>query len=235
MLYVVLIIYIDFFFSRKPQNLTPPGSSDGGSSVGSGQSPSSVHPGSPPSAIEPPPSSKRPIYDGALPTKRQRISRVPICHSKPAIRSDPASVHKLSSHLKGGGDGGGGGGGGISFNSSSNILGNSANGPNRYGGSGVRWSPSPTPGTANTEISSNHTSSIPSRIDHHLNLSSSPVIESKERKQHSSSVSSSLSLSVSSSSPSLSSSFSSSSSALPRPTSTSSNIYENRTEPKYVM
>lgn len=63
---------------RKPQNLTPPGSSDGGSSVGSGQSPSSVHPGSPPSAIEPPPLSvKRPgYYNGAdgLPTKRQRIA-----------------------------------------------------------------------------------------------------------------------------------------------------------------
>lgn len=63
---------------RKPQNLTPPGSSDGGSSVGSGQSPSSVHPGSPPSAIEAPPLSvKRPGYfNGAdgLPTKRQRIA-----------------------------------------------------------------------------------------------------------------------------------------------------------------
>jgi hypothetical protein len=62
---------------RKPQNLTPPGSSDGGSSVGSGQSPSSVHPGSPPSAIETPPSLKRPgYYNGAdgLPTKRQRIA-----------------------------------------------------------------------------------------------------------------------------------------------------------------
>lgn len=66
------------FFRRKPQNLTPPGSSDGGSSVGSGQSPSSVHPGSPPSAIEPPSlSNKRPGYhNGAdgLPTKRQRIA-----------------------------------------------------------------------------------------------------------------------------------------------------------------
>lgn len=58
---------------RKPQNLTPPGGSDGGSS-GSGQSPTSTHPGSPPSVIS---SSKRPgYYDGAdgLPTKRPRIS-----------------------------------------------------------------------------------------------------------------------------------------------------------------
>lgn len=61
------------FFRRKPQNLTPPGSSDGGSS-GSGQSPTSTHPGSPPPPVS---SSKRPgYYDGAdgLPTKRQRIS-----------------------------------------------------------------------------------------------------------------------------------------------------------------
>ncbi|KAB0800920.1 hypothetical protein PPYR_05274 [Photinus pyralis] len=58
---------------RKPQNLTPPGSSDGGSS-GSGQSPTSTHPGSPPPPIS---SSKRPgYYDGVdgLPTKRPRIS-----------------------------------------------------------------------------------------------------------------------------------------------------------------
>ncbi|OAD54139.1 RNA polymerase II elongation factor ELL2 [Eufriesea mexicana] len=49
---------------RKPQNLTPPGSSDGGSS-GSGQSPNSTHPGSPPAITAPPPSllsNKRPGY-----------------------------------------------------------------------------------------------------------------------------------------------------------------------------
>ncbi|XP_068912678.1 RNA polymerase II elongation factor Ell [Tenebrio molitor] len=61
---------------RKPQNLTPPGSSDGGSS-GSGQSPTSTHPGSPPPISTSTSSSKRPGYydnqDG-LPTKRQRIS-----------------------------------------------------------------------------------------------------------------------------------------------------------------
>ncbi|KAG7203569.1 hypothetical protein KM043_013613 [Ampulex compressa] len=64
---------------RKPQNLTPPGSSDGGSS-GSGQSPNSTHPGSPPAITAPPPSllsTKRPGYyqgNDGLPTKRPRIS-----------------------------------------------------------------------------------------------------------------------------------------------------------------
>lgn len=66
-------IILTIFFSRKPQNLTPPGSSDGGSS-GSGQSPTSTHPGSPPPPIS---SSKRPGFqegpDG-FPTKRQRIA-----------------------------------------------------------------------------------------------------------------------------------------------------------------
>ncbi|XP_071564977.1 RNA polymerase II elongation factor ELL [Temnothorax nylanderi] len=64
---------------RKPQNLTPPGSSDGGSS-GSGQSPNSIHAGSPPAITAPPPnlvSNKRPGYyqgsDG-LTTKKPRIS-----------------------------------------------------------------------------------------------------------------------------------------------------------------
>ncbi|KAL0271614.1 UNVERIFIED_CONTAM: hypothetical protein PYX00_008651 [Menopon gallinae] len=58
---------------RKPQNLTPPGSSDTGSS-GSGQSPTSTHPGSPPSVTQAP---KRPGYhqsvDG-IESKRRRIS-----------------------------------------------------------------------------------------------------------------------------------------------------------------
>ncbi|KAK9730046.1 RNA polymerase II elongation factor ELL [Popillia japonica] len=61
---------------RKPQNLTPPDSSDGGSS-GSGHSPTSTHPGSPPPTITLP---KRPNYYDAndgLPSKRIRISRVP--------------------------------------------------------------------------------------------------------------------------------------------------------------
>lgn len=62
-----------FGFSRKPQNLTPPGSSDTGSS-GSGQSPTSTHPGSPPSVTQ---ATKRPGYhqsvDG-IESKRRRIS-----------------------------------------------------------------------------------------------------------------------------------------------------------------
>lgn len=57
---------------RKPQNLTPPLSSDGGSST-SGQSPSSAHNGS-----SPPSGSKRPSMagdEGQVPTsKKQRIS-----------------------------------------------------------------------------------------------------------------------------------------------------------------
>ncbi|EEB10116.1 conserved hypothetical protein [Pediculus humanus corporis] len=59
---------------RKPQNLTPPGSSDTGS-TGSGQSPTSTHPGSPPSIIQGAP--KRPGYhEGAdgIQSKRRRIS-----------------------------------------------------------------------------------------------------------------------------------------------------------------
>nr|ASZ69803.1 RNA polymerase II elongation factor [Allomerus octoarticulatus] len=64
---------------RKPQNLTPPGSSDGGSS-GSGQSPNSIHAGSPPAITAPPPNlvgNKRPGYyqgNDGLPTKKPRIS-----------------------------------------------------------------------------------------------------------------------------------------------------------------
>ncbi|KAJ8951249.1 hypothetical protein NQ314_007695 [Rhamnusium bicolor] len=57
---------------RKLQNLTPPGSSDGGSS-GSGQSPTSTHPGSPPPIT----STKRPgFHDGpdGFPYKRRRIA-----------------------------------------------------------------------------------------------------------------------------------------------------------------
>lgn len=83
------IIYIfAIFYRRKPQNLTPPGGSDGGSS-GSGHSPNSTHPGSPP-----PVSSKRPGYfDGAdgLPTKRPRIShyRKP---SEPVYRSPAENI-----------------------------------------------------------------------------------------------------------------------------------------------
>ncbi|XP_015191577.1 PREDICTED: RNA polymerase II elongation factor Ell-like isoform X2 [Polistes dominula] len=76
---------------RKPQNLTPPGSSDGGSS-GSGQSPNSVHPGSPPAITAPPPNllNKRPGYyqgNDGLPTKKPRISH----YKKPEPSSNTTS------------------------------------------------------------------------------------------------------------------------------------------------
>ncbi|KAH1013184.1 hypothetical protein HUJ05_012206 [Dendroctonus ponderosae] len=64
---------------KKPQNLTPPGGSDGGSS-GSGQSPTSTHPGSPPmisSTNGLTGGTKRPGYsEGAdgFPYKKQRIA-----------------------------------------------------------------------------------------------------------------------------------------------------------------
>ncbi|KAL1508914.1 hypothetical protein ABEB36_003733 [Hypothenemus hampei] len=66
---------------RKPQNLTPPGGSDGGSS-GSGQSPTSTHPGSPPqitstNGVIGGGGTKRPRYnEGAdgFPYKKQRIA-----------------------------------------------------------------------------------------------------------------------------------------------------------------
>ena len=48
--YVLLFL----FCRRKPQNLTPPLSSDGGSSSTSGQSPNSQHNGSPPPAVKRP-------------------------------------------------------------------------------------------------------------------------------------------------------------------------------------
>lgn len=62
---------------RKPSNLTPPLSSDGGSST-SGQSPTSTHNGSPPPAVKRPPlnSDKYQISsssDGPT-SKKQRIS-----------------------------------------------------------------------------------------------------------------------------------------------------------------
>lgn len=77
------------FFRRKPQNLTPPGSSDTGSS-GSGQSPTSTHPGSPPPPVQT--SLKRPGYiEGAdgLPTKRARISHYRKPESRPIDNGSP--------------------------------------------------------------------------------------------------------------------------------------------------
>lgn len=62
-------------FRRKPQNLTPPLSSDGGSST-SGQSPTSTHNGSPPPAVKRPPLNSdkyASVNDGPI-GKKQRIS-----------------------------------------------------------------------------------------------------------------------------------------------------------------
>ncbi|KAF3422294.1 hypothetical protein E2986_03464, partial [Frieseomelitta varia] len=96
---------------RKPQNLTPPGSSDGGSS-GSGQSPNSTHPGSPPAITAPPPlllNDKRPGYyqgNDGLPTKKPRIS-----HYKKSETNSGSS--NLGDNGRTAGSGGGSGGGGI--------------------------------------------------------------------------------------------------------------------------
>nr|XP_033323769.1 RNA polymerase II elongation factor Ell isoform X1 [Megalopta genalis] len=106
---------------RKPQNLTPPGSSDGGSS-GSGQSPNSTHPGSPPAITAPPPplGAKRPGYyqgNDGLPTKKQRVSRCkkpePSTGSATAVenRRTASSGGSNNSNSVSGVPGGGAGGG----------------------------------------------------------------------------------------------------------------------------
>ncbi|XP_055706522.1 RNA polymerase II elongation factor Ell [Phlebotomus papatasi] len=59
---------------RKPQNLTPPLSSDGGSST-SGQSPTSTHNGSPPPAVKRPLMNSEKYMEGPV-SKKTRISRV---------------------------------------------------------------------------------------------------------------------------------------------------------------
>uniref|UniRef100_A0A336LSU4 CSON015243 protein n=1 Tax=Culicoides sonorensis TaxID=179676 RepID=A0A336LSU4_CULSO len=58
---------------RKPQNLTPPLSSDGGSST-SGQSPTSTHNGSPPPAVKRPPLKSDTCHLDGPASKKQRIS-----------------------------------------------------------------------------------------------------------------------------------------------------------------
>lgn len=68
-------ISIETKHRRKPENLTPPLSSDGGSST-SGQSPTSTHNGSPPPAVKRPPlNSDKYTTSNDYPTsKKQRIS-----------------------------------------------------------------------------------------------------------------------------------------------------------------
>lgn len=68
----MFVKYSVFFSRRKPQNLTPPLSSDGGSST-SGQSPTSTHTGSPPPAVKRPPMHDKSMMDGPA-IKKQRIS-----------------------------------------------------------------------------------------------------------------------------------------------------------------
>lgn len=87
---------------RKPQNLTPPLSSDGGSSSTSGQSPNSQHNGSPPPAVKRP-SSQAPsslnnnnsnlindINYQEPAAKKQRISH----YKKPDARDDMRSANQ---------------------------------------------------------------------------------------------------------------------------------------------
>ncbi|XP_060526117.1 RNA polymerase II elongation factor Ell [Cylas formicarius] len=88
---------------RKPQNLTPPGGSDGGSS-GSGQSPTSTHPGSPP-LITSSNGAKRPgFHEGAdgFPYKRQRIAHGSGNNTKfPAaagLPAPPADTHPVATY-----------------------------------------------------------------------------------------------------------------------------------------
>lgn len=89
------------FFRRKPQNLTPPLSSDGGSST-SGQSPTSTHNGSPPPAVKRPTLHNDKYSDG--PThKKQRIShfkkevihdnRLDIIYSMPPSNDNQRSLN----------------------------------------------------------------------------------------------------------------------------------------------
>ncbi|XP_068986727.1 RNA polymerase II elongation factor Ell isoform X2 [Bombus flavifrons] len=110
---------------RKPQNLTPPGSSDGSS--GSGQSPNSTHPGSPPAITAPPPSllgNKRPGYyqgNDGLPTKRPRISH----YRKSELNSASSNVGE---NVRTAGSGG---------NSNSvSVVSSAAGGSSANGGSG---------------------------------------------------------------------------------------------------
>lgn len=67
---------VNWINRRKPENLTPPLSSDGGSST-SGQSPTSTHNGSPPPAVKRPPllnSDKYSSSNDGPTSKKQRIS-----------------------------------------------------------------------------------------------------------------------------------------------------------------
>lgn len=78
---------------RKPQNLTPPLSSDGGSST-SGQSPTSTHNGSPPPAVKRPPLNGDKYLDGPI-IKKQRIS-----HFKKDVVNQDNARSDLKRHIE---------------------------------------------------------------------------------------------------------------------------------------
>lgn len=88
-----IFLYVFCFgaYRRKPQNLTPPLSSDGGSST-SGQSPTSTHNGSPPPAVKRPPLNSDKYLDGPL-IKKQRISHF----KKDVVNQDNNTRSKLHS------------------------------------------------------------------------------------------------------------------------------------------
>lgn len=84
---------IQSIFRRKPQNLTPPLSSDGGSST-SGQSPTSTHNGSPPPAVKRPPLNSDKYLDGPI-IKKQRIS-----HFKKDVVNQDNARSDLKRHIE---------------------------------------------------------------------------------------------------------------------------------------
>lgn len=97
-----MLCIITISFRRKPQNLTPPGLSDTGSSGSSEQSPSSTVPSSPPSNVH---GNKRPGYyncaDG-FQTKRMRIShfKPPLPEKKLSSNSPPPIVSSTQSYMR---------------------------------------------------------------------------------------------------------------------------------------
>jgi len=98
----IFILNNILIFRRKPQNLTPPGLSDTGSSGSSEQSPSSTVPSSPPNNVH---GNKRPGYynsaDG-FQTKRLRISHFkrPSPEKKLLSNSPPPIVSSTQSTIR---------------------------------------------------------------------------------------------------------------------------------------
>lgn len=84
---------------RKPQNLTPPVSSDGGSST-SGQSPTSTHNGSPPPAVKRPPLNNEIKYLDGPANKKSRISHYRKEAESSNRRSDSREATMLNSRSR---------------------------------------------------------------------------------------------------------------------------------------